>query len=106
MPTVNFEQPAVQITGEPFTIPSPDGKSAVPATYAKILISILGQVYPDEKDLDWSERYQRGKLIDMLAKKETTYTIEQLASVKKLVGKWGSSQLVFQVFNLIDPPAA
>lgn len=69
------------------------------AIYAALMIN-----YPDEKDVTGEEKFKRGDLAQRI-RTNNDYQLnpgEELALVKKLVGKLYGTSLVYAIYPLID----
>lgn len=87
------------------TIKDLDGKDFEPTpaeTMKHIVIGALMGNYSDE-NVSGAEKFSRGQLAQKInTGGNLDLTIEELAKVKELVGKFGTPLSVFQIYNLIE----
>lgn len=96
---LNFDKLATSISGAPVII---SGDTANAATYGQLVVEALSTSFADER-LSGEEKYKRGELISKILKGgDIELIVEDLATIKMCVGKWGSVQLTYQIFNLIE----
>jgi len=91
-----------------------DAQGCVPGTeaWAKARKVTLGMIvskalfasYPDEQQLPADEKWNRAALAMRVRDgKDVKLTVEEIALIKKLVGKAYSPLLVYRAFTLLDP---
>jgi len=97
---------AVAIAGQPATDTQPAVKAqpAVNATLGKMMIESLLVTFKDEENLSGEEKLKRWQLAIKIKNAEVTVemTVEEIALVKKLVGKAYSTIIVGQVWELLE----
>lgn len=99
---LDFNVSAKMFDGSDFTIMK-NGKPE-PATYAQVIVNFLSGAYPDEQSLSGVEKYERGRIAKkLMGEGEKNYTTEECAVIKDVVGRYGIPQLIYQVYQFIDP---
>lgn len=87
-----------------------DGKSCQdqgPVTLGHTVAHALNGLYGDEQNLSGDERFSRGMLAYRIRdEKHAVLSVEDLALIKKCVGKAYPPFLVAQIFPLVDPSMA
>ena len=106
---IDFTRPLTQIDGKPFK--TADGKDDASVTLGTIALGSLLQTYPDEdRTITPEEKFKRGKLAmkisDAIEKKQDLpLQSEDVALLKKLIGKNGTPLVVVQTMPMLDPNA-
>jgi hypothetical protein len=78
-----------------------ENKNTVPVR--KFLVDSLNAYFDDERNLEGSERYKRGKLAYHIQNNdEVEITAEETALLKKLIGKGYLSHTVFYIWNMLE----
>lgn len=100
---INFDATLKTLTGEDMQIPGPNGATK-PASLRVMAAMALCGTYQDEQNLAGDEKFRRG----MLAMKLENGGAEQLkaeeiAEIKKLIGKAYGPWEVAQAWRLLDP---
>lgn len=102
---IDFSKPIRGIDGKPFT----DEKGAsIDKSLGKFCEDALLAAYPDETSLEGTEKFKRWQLAAKIAKdggKNVDLSVEELALVKKLVGKGYPPMIVGPVWLMLDPSA-
>ena len=98
---------AVAIAGQPATDTQPAVKAqpAVNATLGKMMIESLLATFKDEENLSGEEKLKRWQLaikIKNNAETAVEMTVEEIALIKKLIGKAYSTIIVGQVWELLE----
>jgi hypothetical protein len=94
---INFDKILKDFEGKP--IPAADGKSAV---LRGIVIDALLATYKDEQNLTGEEKLKRYLLAEKVHKKEDDLAIEEIASLKKLIGKAFAPLIVGQAWQILE----
>lgn len=93
-------------TGKKFVFEFKEGKAcgAYHPNLGQICIEALGALYSDERELSGNEKYMRGKLAAKIGRYTTPINLssEEIALVKKLVGKMHSSIVVAAAWDLLE----
>lgn len=72
-------------------------------TLGNAAIYALNSTFQDEQSLDSNEKFNRGRLAyDIYKTPELDLKAEDIAIVKKVIGKLFSPLVVFQAFNILD----
>jgi hypothetical protein len=112
---VDFKTPISDFEGAPITEcadqPPPredrDCQMRRPVTLAMAAMRALLAVHDDERALPAEEKFKRGelarKLYESTAGGEPVLTVEEMATVKKLIGKGYSPLMVTQIWRMLDP---
>lgn len=65
----------------------------------------LNGVYQDEQNLSGDEKYKRGEIAQsILSAGEVKLKVEDIALIKRLIGKAYPPPIVFQAWRELDPP--
>lgn len=65
----------------------------------------LNGVYQDEQNLSGDEKYKRGEIAQsIVATGEVKLKVEDIALIKRLIGKAYPPPIVFQAWRELDPP--
>lgn len=106
---IDFTKPITNMDGTAAT--DKDGKVPEKApTLGSVCESALLAQYADERDpvsgketITAEDKYARWKLAGKMQGKDVTLTAEELALIKKLVGKAYAPLIVGQAWSLLDP---
>ena len=103
---IDFTQPITNLDGS--EIKDADGKPVV-STLGRVAEQALLAVYADERDqsgketITPEEKFKRWKLASKVQGKDVNLSIEELALLKKLIGKAFPPLIVGQAWKLLDP---
>lgn len=83
-----------------------DLTTAPELTLGRAVMHALFAAFPDEGELPAEEKWARG-LLAMKVKDDPAaeLTVEQIAKIKRLVGKLYGGLIIMQAFPLLDPSA-
>lgn len=104
---VDFSQPVLDPNGKPML--NGDVKQGEPlpppATLGTVSSQALFGSYPDEQNLAAQEKFERGELgIEILhAKGDLPLSAEQIAELKKVIGKAYGPFIVAETWLMLDP---
>lgn len=73
----------------------------VPVNLKQVMVNLLLMSYKDEETLSGAEKFKRGELARKVFYGED-FTVDELADIKKIIGKGGSSLVVWHVYSIID----
>ena len=81
-----------------------------PVTLGMVAMRSLLAVYDDERALPAEEKFKRGELArkiyeSTIGSGEPALTVEEMATVKKLIGKAYPPLMVTQIWRMLDPAA-
>ena len=97
---VEFSKVIKQLSGKPIV---EEGKDVILTTVA---CNALLSGFPDEQALPGEEKVKRFVLAEKIFKGATEFTAEEVALVKKLIGKAYTPLVVGRAFEILDPPVA
>lgn len=99
---VDFTAPLNQLDGHPFV--GPDGKD-VATTLGSVAETALLSAYQDEPNLSPEDKVKRFALAEKihLHPTDAQLTAEDVALIKKLVGKSFNALIVGEAWRLLDP---
>ena len=98
---IDFRTPITQLDGKPFTNEAgqPDGM-----TLGKVCTNALMANFPDEQGLSGDEKMRRFLVAkNIFEHYDYSLNVEEIALVKKLVGKSYGPLIVGQAWALLDP---
>lgn len=100
---INFKAPLLDQYEKPLK-DGLDGGSDL--TLGRAAANALFAAYPDERDLPAEEKWARAELAMRLLRGDAVeLTAEEVAKVKKLIGKCYSGLVIMRAYPLLDPAA-
>lgn len=111
---IDMTQPLAGVNGEPLRDTSavddagPCKAAACPVlTLGRAASLALYASYPDEQSLGADQKWARGALAQKVAASNTAaLTVEEIAVIKRCMGKFWSALIISEAFPLLDPNAA
>jgi len=84
--------------------PMSDSENGKPTTLGTICSRALLAIFPDEQNLSGEQKFQRYKLAMKLAENDRPdLKAEEIADLKKLIGKAFSAMVVGRCWEMLDP---
>lgn len=100
---IDFRTVLTDLDDKPIVERSEDGEKEV--TLAMIAERSLHMAYEDEKNLAGDKRAERGLLALRIHKGETEFKVDEVALVKKLIGKGWGNHIVMRSWAILDAPS-
>lgn len=108
---VDFAKALVDENGKPVCTLTPkelDGRECPVDSMFTLRLAArnaLNGVYQDEQNLSGDEKYKRGEIAQsIIATGEVKLKVEDIALIKRLIGKAYPPPIVFQAWRELDPP--
>lgn len=106
---IDFTKELYKLNGEPLleieVNEKGEQKLGEPLTLCTVAVAALHDQYPDEKVLPIKEKYERGEIASKIFKSDSNgldLTTEEIALVKKLIGKRFGVLVVWQSESLLE----